>query len=119
MTKYDLANYRVSNVQDPVSRVNGVSTVTVFGTQYAMRIWLDPHKLTRVNLTPVDVVNALQGQNVQVAAGQLGGTPAVPGQMLTATIKESTLLRTTKQLGNRSEEPRVGKECVSSCRSRR
>src|SRR3546814_13376396 len=65
-----------------------------------MRIWLDPHKLTRVNLTPVDVVNALQGQNVQVAAGQLGGTPAVPGQMLTATIKESTLLRTPKQFGN-------------------
>src|SRR3546814_14988681 len=85
MTKYDLANYLVSNVQDPVSRVNGVGTVTVFGTQYAMRIWLDPHKLTRVNLTPVDVVNALQGQNVQVAAGQLGGTPAVPGQLLTAT----------------------------------
>jgi len=100
MTKYDLANYLVSHVQDPVSRVNGVGTVTVFGTQYAMRIWLNPIKLTRVNLTPVDVVNALQGQNVQVAAGQLGGTPAVPGQMLTATIKEATLLRTPEQFGN-------------------
>ncbi|TAM89815.1 MAG: efflux RND transporter permease subunit, partial [Candidimonas sp.] len=100
MSKYDLANYLVSHVQDPVSRVNGVGTVTVFGTQYAMRIWLDPNKLTRVGLTPVDVVNALQDQNVQVAAGQLGGTPAVPDQMLTATIRQATLMRTPAQFGN-------------------
>ncbi|HEU0229258.1 MAG TPA: efflux RND transporter permease subunit [Burkholderiaceae bacterium] len=100
MTKYDLANYLVSHIQDPISRVNGVGTVTVFGTQYAMRIWLDPNKLTRVGLTPVDVVNALKGQNVQIAAGQLGGTPAVSGQALTATIKEATLLRTPAQFGN-------------------
>ena len=100
MTKYDLANYLVSHVQDPVSRINGVGTVNVFGTQYAIRIWLDPNKLTRVNLTPVDVSTALEGQNVQVAAGQLGGTPAVPGQMLTATISEATLLRTPEQFGN-------------------
>ncbi|MBU6491450.1 MAG: efflux RND transporter permease subunit [Burkholderiales bacterium] len=100
MTKYDLANYLVSHVQDPISRVNGVGTVTVFGTQYAMRIWLDPNKLTRVGLTPVDVVNALKDQNVQVAAGQLGGTPAVPGQSLTATISEATLLRTPAQFGD-------------------
>jgi multidrug efflux pump len=97
MTKYDLANYLVSHVQDPVSRTNGVGTVTVFGTQYAMRIWLDPYKLNRVNLTPLDVNAALEGQNVQVAAGQLGGTPAVPGQMLTATISEATLLRSPEQ----------------------
>jgi multidrug efflux pump len=100
MTKYDLANYLVSHVQDPVSRTNGVGTVTVFGTQYAMRIWLDPYKLNRVNLTPLDVNAALEGQNVQVAAGQLGGTPAVPGQMLTATISEATLLRTPEQFGD-------------------
>ncbi|HWA42543.1 MAG TPA: efflux RND transporter permease subunit [Hypericibacter adhaerens] len=100
MNRYDLANYLVSHVQDPVSRINGVGTVTVFGTQYAIRIWLDPDKLTRVNLTPVDVSAALEGQNVQVAAGQLGGTPAVAGQMLTATISEATLLRTPEQFGN-------------------
>jgi multidrug efflux pump len=100
MTKYDLANYLASRVQDPVSRVNGVGTVSVFGTQYAMRIWLDPDKLTRVNLTPVDVVTALQGQNVQVPAGQLGGAPAIKGQMLTATISEATLLRTPEEFGN-------------------
>lgn len=100
MTRYDLANYLASHVQDPVSRVNGVGTVTVFGTQYAIRVWLDPDKLTRVNLTPLDVTAALTGQNVQIAAGQLGGTPAVPGQMLTATISEATLLRTPEQFGN-------------------
>ncbi|MGH8142121.1 MAG: efflux RND transporter permease subunit [Steroidobacteraceae bacterium] len=100
MNRYDLANYLASNVQDPISRVNGVGTVTVFGTEYAMRIWLDPDKLSAVGLTPVDVATALQGQNVQIAAGQLGGTPAVPGQGLTATIREATLLRTPQQFGN-------------------
>ncbi|MDR5833028.1 efflux RND transporter permease subunit [Caballeronia sp. LZ034LL] len=100
MSREDLANYVASNVQDPVSRLNGVGTVTLFGTQYAMRIWLDPNKLTQYNLTPVDVQNALQTQNVQVAAGQLGGTPAVPGQAMQATITEATLLRTPEQFGN-------------------
>ncbi|HEU0095183.1 MAG TPA: efflux RND transporter permease subunit, partial [Rhizomicrobium sp.] len=100
MNKYDLANYLASHVQDPVSRVNGVGTTTVFGTQYAIRVWLDAEKLTGVGLTPIDVTTALQGQNVQVAAGQLGGSPAVPGQMLTATISEATLLRTPDEFGN-------------------
>jgi len=100
MSKYDLANYVASHIQDPISRQNGVGTVTVFGTQYAMRIWLDPHKLTNYSLTPADVVTALQQQNVQIAGGQLGGTPAVPGQMLQATITEQTLLRTPQEFGN-------------------
>ncbi len=100
MSKYDLANYVASHIQDPISRLNGVGTVTLFGTQYAMRIWLDPHKLTNYSLTPGDVVTALQQQNVQIAGGQLGGTPAVPGQMLQATITEQTLLRTPKDFGD-------------------
>jgi multidrug efflux pump len=100
MSKYDLANYVASNVQDPVSRLDGVGTVTLFGTQYAMRIWLDPTKLTNYGLTPVDVQSALQAQNVQIAGGQLGGVPAVPGQMLQATITEATLLNTPEQFGN-------------------
>ena len=99
MSKYDLANYVASHIQDPISRQNGVGTVTVFGTQYAMRVWLDPHKLTNYGLTPVDVVTALQQQNVQIAGGQLGGTPSVPGQMLQATITEQTLLRTPQDFG--------------------
>jgi multidrug efflux pump len=100
MSREDLANYVASNIQDPVSRLNGVGTVTLFGTQYAMRIWLDPNRLTQYQLTPVDVQNALQAQNVQIAGGQLGGTPAVPGQAMQATITEATLLRTPEQFGN-------------------
>jgi len=100
MSKYDLANYVASHIQDPISRLNGVGTVTLFGTQYAMRIWLDPHKLTNYSLTPGDVVTALQQQNVQIAGGQLGGTPSVPGQMLQATITEQTLLRTPQDFGD-------------------
>jgi multidrug efflux pump len=94
MTRYDLNNYIASHIQDPVSRVNGVGLVTLFGTQYAIRVWLDPNKLNSYGLTPVDVSNALTAQNVQIAAGQLGGLPAVAGQQLTAAISESTLLRT-------------------------
>ncbi|SAL02770.1 hydrophobe/amphiphile efflux-1 (HAE1) family protein [Caballeronia calidae] len=100
MSRDDLANYVASNVQDPISRLNGVGTVTLFGSQYAMRVWLDPNKLTKFNLTPIDVQSALQSQNVQVAGGQLGGTPAVPGQSMQATITEATLLRTPEQFGN-------------------
>ena len=100
MNKYDLANYVASNIQDPISRIDGVGTLSLFGTQYAMRIWLDPNKLTNYGLTPVDVSSAIQNQNVQIAAGQLGGTPSVPGQMLQATITEQTLLRTPEQFGN-------------------
>jgi multidrug efflux pump len=100
MSRYDIADYLVSHLQDPVSRVNGVGTVNVFGTQYAMRIWLDAAKLTSYGLTPVDVSNAISTQNVQVAGGQLGGTPAPPEQRLTATITEATLLRTPEQFGD-------------------
>jgi len=97
MTKFDIADYVVSHVQDPVSRLNGVGDITVFGTQYAMRIWLDPNKLNAMSLTPVDVVDALLAQNVEVSGGQLGGTPAPPTQRLSATITEATLLRTPKE----------------------
>jgi multidrug efflux pump len=97
MSREDIANYIVSRVQDPVSRVSGVGNFTVFGTQYAMRIWLDPNKLNNYGLTPVDVGNALQAQNVQIAGGQLGGTPAAGPQQFSATIRAATLLRTPRQ----------------------
>ncbi len=100
MTKFDIANYIVSHLQDPLSRLNGVGNFTVFGTQYAMRIWLDSDKLNSFLLTPVDVTTAITNQNVQVAGGQLGGTPAPPAQRLTATITEATLLRTPAEFGN-------------------
>jgi multidrug efflux pump len=100
MSRYDIANYVVSHLQDPLSRVNGVGNFNVFGTQYAMRIWLDADKLDNYGLTPVDVANAITNQNIQVAGGQLGGTPAPAGQRLTATITEATLLRTPQQFGD-------------------
>ncbi|MGF6293725.1 efflux RND transporter permease subunit [Paraburkholderia youngii] len=100
MNKYDLANYVASNIQDPISRIDGVGTVTLFGSQYAMRVWLDANKLNNFSLTPLDVQAALQAQNVQVAGGALGGTPSVPGQVLQATITQATLLNTPEQFGN-------------------
>jgi multidrug efflux pump len=100
MSKFDIANYVVSHIQDPVSRINGVGNFNVFGTQYAMRIWLDPNKLNNYGLTPVDVSNAVLAQNVQIASGQLGGTPAADGAQFSATITEATLLRTPEQFGD-------------------
>jgi len=100
MSRYDIANYVVSHVQDPLSRINGVGNFNVFGTQYAMRIWVDADKLNSFALTPVDVSNAIQNQNVQVAGGQLGGTPAPATQRLTATITEATLLHTPAEFEN-------------------
>ncbi|MDR2926054.1 MAG: efflux RND transporter permease subunit [Azoarcus sp.] len=93
----DLADFLVANVQDPLTRVTGVGEVQVFGSQYAMRIWLDPDKLNNYRLTPADVRNALLAQNAQVSAGQLGGTPALPGQGFTASITAQSRLQTTAQ----------------------
>ncbi|SDS52652.1 efflux RND transporter permease subunit EmhB [Pseudomonas granadensis] len=97
MTKDDLSNYIVSNMQDPISRTAGVGDFQVFGAQYAMRIWLDPAKLNKYNLTPADVSTAISAQNVQVSSGQLGGLPALPGQQLNATIIGKTRLQTAEQ----------------------
>jgi multidrug efflux pump len=97
MTKFDIANYVASNIQDPLSRIPGVGSMNLFGTQYAMRIWLDPVKLTKYQLTPIDVADAIRAQNVQISGGQLGGTPAVQGQALSATINQATMLRTPEE----------------------
>src|ERR1700732_2616829 len=86
MSSGDVSDYIASYVQDPVSRTPGVGDYQLFGTQYAMRIWLDPVKLNNYGLTPTDVNNALQVQNLQVPSGELGGLPSVKGQRLHATI---------------------------------
>ncbi len=99
MDKNDLANYIVSNIQDPISRTKGVGDFQVFGAQYAMRIWLDPARLNNYQLTPVDVKSAIQSQNVQISSGQLGGLPASPGTQLNATIIGKTRLQTPEQFG--------------------
>ncbi|ALZ83302.1 multidrug transporter [Pseudomonas oryzihabitans] len=99
LTKEDLSNYIVSNMRDPIARTTGVGDFQVFGAQYAMRIWLDPQKLVKYQLTPVDVSAAIQSQNVQIASGQLGGLPAVPGQQLNATIIGKTRLTSVEEFG--------------------
>ncbi|MDP2002477.1 MAG: efflux RND transporter permease subunit [Desulfurivibrionaceae bacterium] len=97
MDRNALADYMVSNVQDIVSRLEGVGELQLFGFQNAMRIWLNPAKLNNFRLTTNEVIAALQAQNAQVSAGQFGGTPAVAGQQLNATITARTLLQTTEQ----------------------
>lgn len=98
-TQDDISDYVASNVKDPISRLNGVGDVQLFGAQYAMRIWLDGNLLNKYNLTPVDVINALQVQNDQIAAGQLGGTPALKGQQLNASIIAQTRLKDPQEFG--------------------
>ena len=90
----ELADFITTNVQDTMSRVNGVGEVQVFGSPYAMRIWLNPDKMNQFKVTPGDIRNAVLAQNAQVSAGELGGAPAVKGQTLTATITAQTLLET-------------------------
>jgi multidrug efflux pump len=97
MNRTDIADYVAANLQDPLSRVQGVGELTLFGTQYAMRIWLDPNKLLSYKLTTNDVANAIRAQNAQIAAGQLGGLPAVRGQQLNATINGQSRLQTPAQ----------------------
>ncbi|MBS0410083.1 MAG: efflux RND transporter permease subunit, partial [Proteobacteria bacterium] len=96
----DLADYIASNLQDPISRVQGVGDTQLFGAQYAMRVWLDPNKLDGYALTPSDVIAAIKAQNAQVSAGQLGGTPATPGTALNATITAQSRLQTPDQFQN-------------------
>jgi len=93
----DLSDYVAANVQEPISRVNGVGDTTLFGSQYAMRIWLDPSKLNSFNLTPLDVKTAIEAQNAQVSAGQLGGLPSAANQQLNATITAQTRMKTAEE----------------------
>jgi len=97
MDRNALTDYMVSNIQDIVSRLDGVGELQMFGSQNAMRIWLDPAKLYSYGMTAGDVVAALRAQNAQVSAGQLGGLPSPAGQQLNATITARTLLQTTDQ----------------------
>jgi multidrug efflux pump len=96
-TNTDLADYIASNLQDPLSRVDGVGEVQLFGAQYAMRVWLNPTKLASYGLTPADVIAAIRAQNAQVSAGQLGGVPNLPGIGLNATITAQSRLSTPAQ----------------------
>jgi multidrug efflux pump len=97
LDKYDLADFVAANVSEPLSRVNGVGSIQIFGSQYAMRIWLNADKLANYKMTTSDVVSAIRAQNVQIAAGELGGAPAVPGQDVNASIVVQTRLETPEE----------------------
>jgi len=99
-TDMDIADWLSSNMQDVIARVPGVADINVFGTPYAMRIWLDPGKLRSYSLMPGDVIAAISAQNVEVAAGEVGGQPALPGQMLNATVTAQSRLQTPDQFSN-------------------
>lgn len=97
MSQEDIADYVAANVKDPISRTSGVGDAQLFGSQYAMRIWLDPNKLNNYQLTAGDVTAAIRVQNNQIAAGQLGGAPPVPGQQLNASIIAQTRLNSAEE----------------------
>src|SRR5579875_1240636 len=99
-TDSDVADILVSKFQDPLSRVTGVGDTQVFGSQYAIRIWLNPFKLDSYNLTTTDVKNAVLAQNAQISAGQLGAAPSPKGQELNAIVSAQSRLQTPEEFAN-------------------
>src|SRR5215212_4618730 len=99
-TNFDVSDWLTTNMQDELSRIPGVGDVNVFGSSYAMRIWLDPHKLASFGLMPSDVITAVQNQNTEIAAGEIGGVPQPEGQMLNATVTAQSRLQTPEQFRN-------------------
>src|SRR5918911_1247596 len=99
-TNFDVSDWLTTNMQDELSRVPGVGDVNVFGSSYAMRIWLDPQKLASFKLMPGDVITAITNQNTEVAAGEVGGLPQPQGQMLNATVTALSRLQTPEQFRN-------------------
>ena len=99
-TNQDVSDYLVTHLQDPIGRVQGVGDTNVFGAQYAMRIWLRPDRLAAFGLIPNDVIAAIQAQNTEIAAGEIGGQPAPPQQMLNATVTAQSRLQTPDQFAN-------------------
>lgn len=100
MSNSDLADYAKAHIADPLSRLKGVGDIQVFGGQYAMRIWLQPEQLNQYGLSVDEVIQAIQAENAQVTMGQLGGTPAVEGQQLTATIVGQGRMETVEEFEN-------------------
>ena len=99
-TNFDVSDWLATNLQDDLSRIDGVGDVNVFGAPYAMRIWLDPHKLASFHLMPSDAINAIAAQNTEIAAGEVGGMPQPEGQMINATVTAQSRLQTPDQFRN-------------------
>lgn len=100
LTESDLGDYLVNTVQDPLSRINGVGRVEVFGSSYAMRIWLDPEKLNKYKISAQEIVNAVSEQNVQLSAGQIGNFPTDTPFELNAAVKSSSFMQTVGEFEN-------------------
>jgi multidrug efflux pump len=99
-TNQDVSDYLVSTLQEPIGRLAGVGDINVFGSQYAMRVWLNPDRLAAMNLMPSDVITAITAQNAEVAAGEVGGVPNSPDQLLDATVTAQSRLSTPAQFAN-------------------
>ena len=100
MDRTDISDFVAANIQDQISRVSGVGQVNFFGSQYAMRIWINPEKMTQYALTTADIVSAIRAQNAQIAAGEIGGSPAIAGQQINASIIVETGLTTAEEFAN-------------------
>ena len=100
LSRLDLGDFVSSQIAEPIARVQGVGNVQVFGSEYAMRIWLDPNALTSFGLTVSDVTSSIEAENIQLTAGELGGLPAVDGQQLNATVTAQSLFQTREQFRN-------------------
>lgn len=100
MDRNDISDFLASNLEEPLSRVDGVGKIQTFGPQHAMRIWLNPQNMNNYNITTADVVSAIQEQNVQLATGEIGGAPAVEGQQINATITAQSLLSTPEEFAD-------------------
>ncbi len=98
--KTDISDFLVSNLQDSISRIEGVGDVQVFGGQYAMRIWLDPYKLEKYKLIPKDVENAINAQNSQASAGRLGAMPTLDNQQLSVVVTARSMFRNVGEFEN-------------------
>lgn len=96
-TNIDVSDFLVTNLQDTLARIEGVGETNVFGSQYAMRIWLDPDRLASVGLMPGDVVTAIRNQNTEVAAGEVGGLPQPESNQLNATVTSQSRMRTVEE----------------------
>ncbi|WP_348760254.1 efflux RND transporter permease subunit [uncultured Salinisphaera sp.] len=100
MDEADIGDYIASTLTDPLARVSGISQARNFGAEYALRIWLNPDRLNQYNLMPADIRAAVEAQNANVSAGELGGLPAAPGQQLNATIRARSRLSTVDEFKN-------------------
>lgn len=95
-----LSNYAYTNLQNPLSRVNGVSDVEIYGPQNSMRIWLNPQKMNSLNISSSDVVHLIEGQNVQAAVGSIGSAPSPKGSQLVLSLTAKGLLNSVEDFEN-------------------